>query len=351
MQLLKAIRADASDISASVSGDFWLSCGHHLLDRDAGGRLPLTDEFLKVYLARPELTPPADACAAEQDLHGALLEDPRRHIAPSRVAAILDIDARENWELMMRWRDHLVRHPTLEAAYLDIVAHARGFPPIFINQLVQLILRNVLDRCNDAFVLRAAELFFRPQILTLVDGSLLSADEETVAANGGQRSSPLISLLGLPSGAEMDVLNDGNAATYWERSDAFDLALDLTGGRRGLAALGEVMVRWVSHLLAVDVEVVPVTELRDVSLTWYLGLDAEATRMGDALWAGEDLDEATQARVVGLYRLSFANAADMDETLAGAPTYLMMAATKDMSLRFKPQNLVSGLPMRRRLFT
>src|SRR5574337_570324 len=45
--------------------DFWLSCGHHLLDRDEGGGLVVTDEFLKAYLARPELSPPPDACAAE----------------------------------------------------------------------------------------------------------------------------------------------------------------------------------------------------------------------------------------------------------------------------------------------
>ena len=32
--------------------DFWLSCGHHLLDHDEGGGLLVTDEFLKVYLAR-----------------------------------------------------------------------------------------------------------------------------------------------------------------------------------------------------------------------------------------------------------------------------------------------------------
>ena len=43
--------------------DFWLSCGHHLLDRDEGGGLLVTDEFLKVYLARPELAPPPEACA------------------------------------------------------------------------------------------------------------------------------------------------------------------------------------------------------------------------------------------------------------------------------------------------
>ena len=44
--------------------DFWLSCGHHLLDRDAGGGLVVTDEFLKVYFARPELAPPPDAGVA-----------------------------------------------------------------------------------------------------------------------------------------------------------------------------------------------------------------------------------------------------------------------------------------------
>ena len=53
--------------------DFWLSCGHHLLDRDAGGGLVATDEFLKAYLARPELAPPPDACVVEKTLHAALL--------------------------------------------------------------------------------------------------------------------------------------------------------------------------------------------------------------------------------------------------------------------------------------
>ena len=58
--------------------DFWLACGHHLLDRDEGGGLLLTDEFLKVYLARPELAPPPEACAVEKTLHAALMADPRR---------------------------------------------------------------------------------------------------------------------------------------------------------------------------------------------------------------------------------------------------------------------------------
>jgi hypothetical protein len=328
--------------------DFWLSCGHHLLDRDGSGGLPVTDEFLKAYLARPELTPPPEACAAERAIHHALLADPQRPVTPAQIAAIADADARENWELMIAWRDHLVRHVTLEAAYLDIVRRGRKFPHIFINQLVQVILRNVLDGCDDAFVLRAAELFFRPQKLTLHEGSLVGADEETIAGSGAKPLSPLISMLGLPAGAEITVLSDANAGSYWERSDLFDLALDLTGGRRGLAALGEVIRRWVSHLLAADIEVEPVTELRDVTLTWYVGLDADATRIGDALWHGEEIGEATRARLVGLYRLSFVDAADMAEAVRGKPVYLMMAMTADKVLRLKPQNLLTGLPVRDR---
>ena len=41
--------------------DLWVSSGHHLLDRDDDGRLRITDEFLKAYLARPEIVPPDEA--------------------------------------------------------------------------------------------------------------------------------------------------------------------------------------------------------------------------------------------------------------------------------------------------
>lgn len=330
----------------SASCDFWLSCGHHLLDRDAGGGLVVTDEFLKAYLARPEIVPPAEACANERALHRALLIDPRQTVSPARIAAIADSDARENWEVMIAFRDHLISHRTVEAAYLDIVRHNLRFPHVFLNQLVHVILRNALDGCEDAFVLRAAELFFRTQKLTVHEGSLVAADEETVSGLSSKPLSPLVSMLGLPAAAEIDVLSDDNAQSYWERSDLFDTALDLTIGRRGLSALGEVAQRWIAHLLAVDVSIEPLAELRDVTLTWYVGLDAEATRVGDALWNGDALDEPARASVVGLYRLTFADPADMLERVRGQPVYLITAMTADKMLRLKPQNLATGLPVR-----
>lgn len=327
--------------------EFWRSCGHELLDRDDAGYLVLTEDFLKVYLARPELVPPAEACASERRLHAALLADPRRPVAPAEIAAIADADARENWQVMLSFRDVLTAHRTLESAYLDIVRRGLRVPHLFLNQLVHVILRNALDDCDDPFVLRAGELFFRAQRMTLHDGSLIAGDEETIAGTAGKPVSPLISMLGIPAEAEIDVMNDENADRYFEHSDRFHVALDLTGGRRGHAALAEAMARWVRHLLAIDVDIEPFTEVRDASFTWYVGLDAEGTRIGDALWNGEEMDEAGRASVVGLYRLRFRDPAVALDKLAGDPVYLILAMGPDKVLRFKPQNLLTGLPIRR----
>jgi Family of unknown function (DUF6352) len=328
--------------------DFWLSCGHHLLDRDEGGGLVVTNDFLKVYLARPELIPPPEACAAERALYAALLSEPRMPVAAGEIAAIADADARENWQLLIAFRDHLLRHKTLEAAYVDLVRHGVGStPPLFVNQLVHVILRNALDGVTDARVLRAGELFFRAQRVTLHEGSLLAADEEAVGGAAQSPVTPLVAMLGLPAQAAVDVLNDDNAESYWERSDQFDMALDLTGRRAGLAALAEAMRLWIAHLLAVEVDIEPLTELREATLTWYVGLDAEATRLGDALWNGEALDDATMARLVGLFRLTFRDPALMLDHVRGEPVYLMLAMTPDNIIRMKPQNLVTGLPIAR----
>ena len=73
---------------------------------------------------------------------------------------------------------------------------------MFLNQLVHVILRNALDGCDDPYVLRAAEIFFRPQRMTLHEGSLIVADEETIAGKGRTPVSPLVSMLGIPAEAE-----------------------------------------------------------------------------------------------------------------------------------------------------
>jgi Family of unknown function (DUF6352) len=328
------------------SCDFWLSCGHHLLDRNAFGRLLVTDEFLKAYLARPELVPPPEACAEEQALHRALLREPRQPIATSQIATIADADARENWQTMIAWRDQLLKHDSLEAAYLAIARQSICFPQMLVGQLVQVILRNALDGCDDVFVLRAAEMFFRPQKLAFQETSVVAVDEEVETLYIQHPPSPLLSLLGLQTATGVDLLSEATSRDYWERSDRFDMALDLSSNGRGLTALCDVIARWLAHLLAVDVTVEPVAETQNLPWNWYVGLSSEATQIGDAIWRGDDVADVVSAQLIGLLQLSFRDPVDMIEKVRGEPVHLLLATTTDGLLRVKPQNLLTGLPVR-----
>jgi hypothetical protein len=319
--------------------DFWLASGHHMLDRDENGRLRPTAEFLKLYLARPEIVPPPEACAAERALHAALLADPWRPVDKVETEALADTDARENWHHLIAFRDQLSRSGSLEAAYIAFASQNSAVPPIFLDHLVQLILRNILDQCNDALVLRAAELFFRPQRVTVIEGSLLVADRAHIAVS---ESSPLVAMLG----PNIEILSSDNAVDYWRRSDRFDFALDLTAQRRGIAVLGNVIARWIKHLLLIDVDVKPVAEFRSMAFSWYVGLDADGTKIGDALWQDQPIDEPTESRIVGLFRLTFDDTGAVIERMMDEPVYLILAMTPDGELRLKPQNLVTGLPLR-----
>lgn len=63
------------------------------------------------------------------------------------------------------------------------------------------------------------------------------------------------------------------------------------------------------------------------------------------LWHGEEIDEATLTRVVGLFRLTFSDPSLMVEKVRGDPVYLILAMAGDKTIRMKPQNLLTGLPV------
>lgn len=109
-----------------MSREFWVSSGHHLTCRTPEGWLAVTDELLAAYLARPELVPPPEACAAELRLHRPLLKAPRRPVSPDEIAALADPDARENWEAALAFRDRLIASGTIEGAYLELVRNGPG---------------------------------------------------------------------------------------------------------------------------------------------------------------------------------------------------------------------------------
>src|SRR3954451_4950918 len=152
--------------------EFWVASGHHLTRRADHGGLVATPELIMAYLARPELMPPADACEAERNLHASLLADPLRPVSKADIAAVADAAARENWAFIMSFRDRLISAPSLEAVYVALASKGADLPPIFLSQLCHLILRNALEGCDDPYMLRAAELFYRSQQAALHEGTL-----------------------------------------------------------------------------------------------------------------------------------------------------------------------------------
>lgn len=329
--------------------DFWRSCHYHSLVRHEEG-LVVSDEFLRRFLARPELAPDVDSCAHERALHSRLTEHPRTSAGDEEVERIADANARENWQVYLRFRDHLLRAPTLEAAYASLfTGNAIAAPLVFINMLVKVILRGVLDGCEDAMQLRAAEMFFRPQKISIVEGVVLAADLALIEGRGMGNLGRWLMEKGVPvRSVELEVLDERNAGSYFSRDESHDMLLAINGGRPGAQALCRVMEKWVEHFHRTRVTIVPAPEIAAENWVWHTGLDAEASALLNRIYRGAEAPSEDLSRLLALFSLSFAKAADARPELAGRQVYLGLAMSEDQVLRLKPQNLLTNLPLARR---
>lgn len=332
--------------------DFWVSSGYVLLDRDAAGRLAVGGDFIRAYLSRPEMLPPEEACADERALHASLLADPFISVDTGELGRLADADARENYAIFLRFRDHLARAVTLEAAYVGLFRPgAPAVPTMFVDHLAAAILRDVLDGSDDPFRARAAELFFRTQKATLRDGAILLADEETVemlaAGQGFGSLGALVAQAGTAlRSVDMDVLTRENAAAYWARSDRHDFVLDFSFTRPGQDAFARVLELWVERLTGAAVQVQPVQTIRDERWVWHVGLDTTASAIMNDLYEGRAVEEDRLRQILALFRLEFRDPSLMVPRIAGRPVYLGLAMDSDGHVRMKPQNLVVNLPLR-----
>lgn len=331
--------------------DFWPSCGYRLLAAGTGGRLVITDDFLRAGLLRPELAPIAESTAAELALHDRLLAAPRATIDDASLGALGDADVEYNYRVWLRFRDRLLAADSLEAAYLALFRDGVDVPPVFVDQLTQIVLRHILRDTADGLEVRVAEMLFRSQkIAVLEDGAVMAADTETVdvhATTGGFGS--IGELLNEnrtpPRTVDLDVLSEENADDYWERDERFDLAVSLNRGRPALARLTRVLERWTAHFLSIAVTIKPQREIDDKHWVWHVGLDAQASALLNDLYNRADVDDERMGRLLCLFELAFADPADMRAAIAGRPVYLAMAMDAQRHLRIKPQNLLLNLPL------
>ena len=331
--------------------DFWITSGYFLTPPDETGALPITDDLLKAYLERPELAPIEESCQAERDLHESLEASPRRPVEEAEIGRLADEDARFNYNVFVRFRDLLVDAGSLAAAYRRLIQGV-GFPvpPLFQDQLVHALMRHILDDCENPMQARAAEVFFRTQRVSIRDGQIMLADDETVerfATTGGfgDLGRLLVESNTAMREVDLDVLEEDGGAKYWARSDRFDMVLDITFGRPGLDAFCRVLEKWIAYFLEIECRIHPVQSIKDDRWVWHTGLDAESSALLNELYRGEEPSEERLGRVLSLFRMEIKSEEAVIDRVRGRPIYLGLAMDGKNTLRMKPQNLLMNLPI------
>jgi len=169
---------------------------------------------------------------------------------------------------------------------------------------------------------------------------MLADDELVTELEAEKASNPLAAMLN--GGVdELDVLGDSNGWTYWSRSDAHTMVLPFGADPKARAGLAAALTRFVHHLLGYEVSVAPMMAAEEVDLQWYVGLDPAGTAIGNALWRGE----APAAALVGLFALTFQRPEGVLPDVGRTPVFLLVGLDGSNVIRFKPQNLVMGLPL------
>lgn len=332
--------------------DFWKSAGMHLVRRNKEGWLDVTEDYLRAYYTRPEIHPIEESCPAEHRLFEALMEAPFRNVRDEEILDIKDQDTAANYKMLLQFRDHCIFHKTIEKSYLNFFKkNAFNIPPMFIDQMVHMILRNILADETDTMVLRAAEIFFREQKVMMSDGQLMLADEEIVemrSKTGGLGSlGELLLTSGIPTREiTLDVLTEENKALYWARSDRFDTALDFRFTQPAPDAFARVVGAWIKHFFNLDNRVQAQQKIRDERWSWHIGLDLVSSKILNALYEEKQLEDEQTFPIVGLFRVEFMDQNRIQPSMQNKPAYLGLAMDSNQVVKMKPQNLLTNLPLK-----
>jgi hypothetical protein len=293
--------------------------------------------------------PVEESGEAELQLHAALMQSPSREVAEKELQALEDKDVEHNYRVILGFRKRLLDAGTVEGCYMSLFKGAVDIPPIFVDQLAHVILRNILDGAEDPLRLRAAELFFRQQKATVQEGHALLADLETVDmhASGNRYGSIgrlIVEAQGDLAKVDLDVLDRANAAIYWERESRHDTVISVTYGRPALDALCHVMQAWISHFFKVETRIKPVRKIDEAPWAWHIGLDAESTAILNQLWAGGQIDQGRMRNILALFALQFDDPSAMRADIRGRTIYLALSCEEGV-VKMKPQNLLTSLPL------
>tara|TARA_B100000287_G_scaffold429922_1_gene484159 strand:+ start:1001 stop:1993 length:993 start_codon:yes stop_codon:yes gene_type:complete len=322
--------------------DFWLTSGWHLLKKDSNGKLIPTKDFMKAYFSRPEVEIIDESCEAERKLNKKLLEDPFRSVSEKELNQIVDSDVKFNYQMILNFRDFLSKSNNLEEAYLKFCRGEKiNFPPLFLDQLVQNILRNIMDIEPIALQVRASEIFFRSQIVNVAEDEIMLADEEMV--NFHAKNLQNEKNTNKEQNVDIDILRESSADNYWERSDRFDTSIDIAFTKPALDGLARVIEKWIYHFLMINVSVSPLQKIEDEKWSWHIGLDSESSNILNKLYNGNEMSESELKQILCLFKLE--SEEGFIKEMQNKPVYLALSMNNDSIVKCKPQNLLTNLPL------
>jgi hypothetical protein len=332
--------------------NYWPNSAYSTLEISPDHQLLVTDDFLRTYMERPELALVPESCSIERSLHQRLTENPRAEVLESDIAGMADEDIQENYRVWLRYRSRLLASSSLESFYMSLFkGEGVDVPPLFITQLAQIFIRHILGDQAHPLEVRMGELFFRTQKISVIeDGIVMGADEEAIARNA--QASDTGNIMDLLKGksmtirsADLDVLHEDNAETYWTRNEDFDLAVQLNFGHEPINYFCRALEKWIMHFLGVSVRITPMQQITDPKWSWHVGLDAAATEILNKLYNKELVEADELQKVICLFRLDFIDEAAVAKTQAGKPVYMAIAMNDQQQLKLKPQNLLFNLPL------
>jgi len=332
--------------------NYWANSAYSTLAISPDHQLLVTDDFLRTYMDRPELKLVPESCTAERSLHQRLTESPCAEVLEAEIAAMADEDIQENYRVWLRYRTRLLAASSLESFYMSLFkGEGVDVPPLFIDQLAQIFIRHILGNEAHPLEVRMGELFFRTQKISVIeDGIVMGADEEVVTRNA--QASDTGNIMDLLKGKSMtmrstdlDVLHEDNADIYWERSEDFDLAVQLNFGHEPINHFCRVLEKWIKHFLGISVRITPMQQITDPKWSWHVGLDAVATGILNKLYNKELVEADELQKVICLFRLDFVDEAAIAKAQVGKPVYMAIAMNDQQQLKLKPQNLLFNLPL------
>ena len=170
-----------------------------------------------------------------------------------------------------------------------------------LDQLVQNILRSILDREPIALQVRAAEIFFRSQVVNIAQDEIMLADEEMI--NFQAKTLQNEKNTNKEQNVEIDILRESSADNYWARSDKFDTSIDVAFTKPSLDGLSRVIEKLIFHFLLINVSVTPVQKIEDEKWSWQVGMDPDSSQILNDLYNGKDISEETLKQILCLFKL------------------------------------------------